>query len=98
MVDENLLPVDLASSSKPSTSESDRPSIAIHLESDHVLIPSLNVKTDLDNLSGLLQEQCSRQPIFKVRTSGQIPLQRFVDLSDALMNCGSLQLVVRKEK
>ena len=96
MVDERLLPVDLPSSESGQESVDDRKVILIYLEADRARIPSLKLEADPRGLRAGLQEVCGEDPIFKIRASRDLPLQSFVELTDSLRGCGSVQLMVRR--
>ena len=92
MVSEYVLPVELPESSTGDAQKKEN-TLNLYLEADRVRIPSLNIETSLQDLRGSLQDRCGSQPIFKVRAPAELPLQRFVSLTDSLRGCGSMQLV-----
>ncbi len=95
MVSEYILPVDLPDSSTGTTGK-DENTLDLYLDEKGVRIPALKLETSLDDLRSRLQDRCASKPIFKIRAPAQLPLQRFVQLTDSLQDCGSLQLVVKK--
>ncbi|MCB1137946.1 MAG: biopolymer transporter ExbD [Leptospiraceae bacterium] len=96
MVDERLLPVDLPSSESGQESVDDRKVILIYLEAEKARIPSLDLDMELAGIRAGLQEVCTENPMFKIRASRDVPLQSFVELTDSLRGCGSVQLMVRR--